>query len=82
MVHRPRFTLKGILGVTAALSVLLALMAARSIYGWIYAPLVLAACVGYLVKGWNGLWISAFVVAIAMFVFAGLMFVYLILTAL
>ena len=82
MVHRPRFTLKGILGVTTGLSVLLALIAARSIYGLLYAPLVIAACIGYLVKGWEGFWIGAFLIAVAMFVSAGLFVVYLILTAL
>ena len=82
MTYRPRFTLKGILGITAVLSVLLALMAARSIYGLLYAPLVVAACIGYLVKGWNGFWIGAFLIAVAMFVSAGLFVVYLAVTAL
>jgi hypothetical protein len=77
MARRPRFTLKGILGVTAALSVLSALIAARSIYGLVYAPLVLAACIGYLVNGWKGFWIAFYVLAAAMFLVACLFAAYL-----
>ena len=82
MAQRPRFTLKGILGVTAALSVLLALIAARSVYGLVYAPLVVTACIGYLVNGWKGFWVCVFVMAVAMFAAACLFALYLAASAL
>jgi hypothetical protein len=77
MARRPRFTLKGILGVTGAFSVLLALIAARSTYGLVYAPLVVAVCIGYLLNGWKGFWIAFYLLAVAMFLAACLFAAYL-----
>ena len=81
-MSRPRFTLLAILGCTTTLSVLLALIAARSIYGWLYLPLAVAACIGYLVRGWTGFWVSVVVIAIGMFLAAGVYAVYLAFTTL
>ena len=55
MNPQPRFTLKAILGCNAALCVPLAMIAGGETHGLIYVSLIIGGCVGYLVKGWNGL---------------------------
>ena len=56
MTGKPRFTMKGILGVTAALSVPLAVIAAGfQLVGVAVLSLVAISCVAYLMDGRRGL---------------------------
>lgn len=53
-MNRPRFTLKAILGCTAALSVPLAVFAAGIEFGLPCLVVVACGCTGYLVHGRDG----------------------------
>lgn len=64
--HRRQFSLKEILGITAGLSVTLAMIVRGNepliVCGWVLLPTILSACLGYMVNGRdgarNGLWIG------------------------
>ena len=65
MRHGPRFTLKAILGCTAALSVPLALAAAGEQLGAVLLLPVVSGCIGYLEGGWDGLTLGVLLAVLA-----------------
>ena len=66
MVRKPRFTLKAILGCTAAVSVPLAVAATGEPMGLLLLPFIGGHCVGYLVDGQEGACVGVFVGALVM----------------
>ena len=65
MTNKPQFTLKAILGCTTALCVASAMInRCDEFLAVYYVPVVVGGCVGYLVKGWQGLWVGAFLGAL------------------
>ena len=65
VTNKPRFTLKAILGCTAALSVPLALAAAGEQLGAVLLLPVVSGCIGYLEGGWDGLTLGVLLAVLA-----------------
>ena len=64
-MDKPRFTLLAILGCTTALCVALAIFVLGNTFYAVYCfPLVVGGCVGYLLRGWRGLCMGAFLAAL------------------
>jgi hypothetical protein len=61
MTHQPRFTIRAMLGCTAALCVPLAIMAAGEAFGFVALFPVVGGCVGYLLGGSGGVMTGGFV---------------------
>ncbi len=69
MTTKPRFTLKAILGCTTVLCVTSALFVVLGDFFAVYfVPLSVCGCAGYLLKGWRGLCIGAFLGVLGMLV--------------
>ena len=66
MCHGPQFSLKGIMVVILAIAVPLGLAASGEVLGVFFLPPVVGACVGYLVKGWDGVPVGVFLAVLAM----------------
>jgi hypothetical protein len=66
MTTKPRFTLRAIFGCTTVLCVIFALCVVLGDFFAVYfVPLFVGGCAGYLLQGWRGLCIGAFLAVLA-----------------